>query len=72
MSQAGKGKLNYRCPACFIRDLDIDLFYDEENDEYYCLRCQFTGNEAEVLKGNDMARVKYKMMMERIADIDSL
>jgi len=72
MSQAGKGKLNYRCPACFIRDLDIDLFYDKESDEYYCLRCQFSGNEAEVLKGNDMARVKYKMMLERITDIDSL
>ena len=30
MAQAGKGKLNYRCPMCFMRDLDIDMFYDKE------------------------------------------
>ena len=28
MSQGRKGKLNYRCPSCFMRDLDIDMFYD--------------------------------------------
>ena len=28
MAQSGKGKLNYRCPMCFMRDLDIDMFYD--------------------------------------------
>ena len=72
MSQAGKGKLNYRCPACFIRDLDIDLFYDRENNEYYCLRCQFAGNEEAVLQGNKMAQVKYKRMLERITDIECL
>jgi len=64
--------MNYRCPACFVRDLDIDMFYDKVKDEYYCLRCQFIGNEEEVLKGNDMARVKYKKMLERITDIDDL
>lgn len=30
MAQAGKGRLNYRCPSCFMRDLDIDMFYDKE------------------------------------------
>ena len=30
MAQAGKGKLNFRCPACFMRDLDIDMFYDAD------------------------------------------
>ena len=49
MAQSGKGKLNYRCPSCFMRDLDIDMFYDKEKGEYYCLRCQFTGTEEEVL-----------------------
>jgi hypothetical protein len=33
MSQAKKGKLNFRCPACFMRDIDIDMFYDEEKKE---------------------------------------
>ena len=72
MPQAGKGAMNYRCPACFIRDLDIDLFYDKEKAEYYCLRCQFIGNEEDVLAGNDMARVKYKRMLDRITDFDML
>lgn len=38
MAQAGKGKLNYRCPSCFMRDIDMDMFYDKDKKEYYCLR----------------------------------
>lgn len=68
MSQAGKGRLNYRCPACFIRELDIDMFYDREKEEYYCLRCPFTGTEEEVKKLNEMARFRYKSMMKRITE----
>ena len=30
MAQLGKGKLNYRCPMCFQRDLDIDMFYNKD------------------------------------------
>ena len=70
MSQAGKGKLNYRCPACFIRELDIDMFYDKEKEEYYCLRCPFTGTEEEVKRLNQMARFRYKCMMQRITNFD--
>ena len=22
-----------------MRDLDIDMFYDKEKDEFYCIRC---------------------------------
>ena len=33
MAQSGKGKLNYRCPSCFMRDLDIDMFYDKDKKE---------------------------------------
>ena len=43
MAQAGKGKLNYRCPSCFMRDIDMDMFYDKDKKEYYCLRCQYRG-----------------------------
>ena len=70
MAQAGKGKLNYRCPSCFMRDLDIDMFYDKEKDEYYCLRCQCTGTEEEVLAGNEMVRTKYKAMHKRFTKYD--
>lgn len=70
MAQAGKGKLNYRCPSCFMRDLDIDMFYDKDKDEYYCLRCQFTGTEEEVLAGNETVRIRYKAMHKRYEKFD--
>ena len=62
MAQAGKGKLNYRCPSCFMRDLDIDMFYDRDKREYYCLRCQFTGTEEKILKWNELVRLRYGAM----------
>jgi hypothetical protein len=70
MAQAGKGRLNYRCPSCFMRDLDIDMFYDKDKDEYYCLRCQFTGKEEDVIRLNDMARFRYKNILKRITNFD--
>ena len=70
MAQSGKGRLNYRCPSCFMRDLDIDMFYDKEKGEYYWLRCQFTGTEEEVLAGNEMVRTRYKAMNTRFEKFD--
>ena len=70
MAQATKGRLNYRCPSCFMRDLDIDMFYDAQKEEFYCMRCQFIGSEAEVLRMNEMARVRYKDMMKRFTDFE--
>ena len=70
MAQAGKGRLNYRCPSCFMRDLDIDMFYDKEKDEYYCLRCQYTGKKEDVLNGNAQVRTKYKAMNQRFTKFD--
>ncbi|MCH4153525.1 MAG: hypothetical protein LKG26_00515 [Saccharofermentans sp.] len=70
MAQAGKGRLNYRCPQCFMRDLDIDMFYDKSREEYYCIRCQFTGSEEDVLRKNEEIREKYRRMRDRITDFD--
>ena len=70
MAQAGKGKLNYRCPSCFMRDLDIDMFYDREKREYYCLRCQFTGTEEKILEWNELVRLRYGAMSQRITKFD--
>ena len=69
MAQSTKGRLNYRCPSCFMRDLDIDMFYDSEKQEFYCIRCQFFGTEEQVLKMNEMVRVRYKDMMKRFTDL---
>ena len=68
MAQATKGKLNFRCPSCFMRDIDIDMFYDSEAKEYYCLRCSFSGSEEDVLRLNEMARYRYRAMKKRVVD----
>ena len=70
MAQAGKGKLNYRCPSCFMRDLDIDMFFDEDKEEYYCIRCQYTGTEKDVKEKNQMARFRYRDIRKRVKEFD--
>ncbi|MBP1543273.1 MAG: hypothetical protein J6A16_04190 [Oscillospiraceae bacterium] len=66
MAQSAKGKLNFRCPSCFMRDIDIDMFYDKDMKEYYCIRCCYHGDEQDVLAKNEMARFRYRDMMKRI------
>lgn len=68
MAQGRKGKLNYRCPRCLMREIDMDMLYDRDKDEYYCLRCSFTGNEQEVQCLNAQFREKYRQRSKRIVD----
>ena len=42
--------------------------YDRDADEYYCLRCSFTGDEQEVLRLNAQFRAKYRDRTKRITD----
>ena len=70
MSQARKGELNFRCPSCFMRDIDIDMFYDEEKKEYYCLRCGFTGDKKRVLELNEQAKYRYKFLKKRVVSFN--
>ena len=44
----------------------MDMFFDRERGEYYCLRCQFTGSEEKVLEMNELARFRYGAMHERL------
>ena len=67
MAQAKKGKLNFRCPSCFMRDIDIDMFYDEEKKQYYCLRCGFSGSEQDVVRLNEQAKYRYRRLKQRVA-----
>jgi len=53
-----------------MRDLDIDMFFDKDKNEYYCLRCQYTGDEKDILEKNELIRIKYRKMHERITDFD--
>lgn len=70
MSQSKKGRLNYRCPACFMREIDMDMFFDEEHNEYYCLRCGYKGDEEDVLRLNEQARYRYKMINRRVTSFN--
>ena len=70
MAQLGKGKLNYRCPSCFMRDLDIDMFYDKDTKIYSCIRCQYRGTEEDVLEKNEMIRFRYGAMYKRFDKFD--
>ena len=65
MAQARNGKLNYRCPSCFMRDIDLDMFYDETKKEYYCLRCNYEGSEEDVLAKNELAKFRYRYLTKR-------
>ncbi|MBI9050633.1 MAG: hypothetical protein JEZ00_14525 [Anaerolineaceae bacterium] len=68
MAQGVKGKLNYRCPRCLMREIDMDMLYDNENKEYYCIRCSFIGDEKEVQRVNAQFREKYVDRINRISD----
>jgi hypothetical protein len=70
MPQGRKGPVNYRCPVCFEREIDMDMLYDEEKDEYYCIRCPYVGKEQEILARYQHTKTKYKDMMKRITDFD--
>ena len=50
--------------------LDIDMFYDKDKKEYYCIRCQYSGSEKDVLKHNEMIRFRYKDMYKRFTDFE--
>ena len=68
MALSSKGKLNFRCPSCFMRDIDMDMFYDGEKGEYYCLRCSFHGSEVDVRRLNEQAKYRYQRMRQRVID----
>ena len=48
-----------------MRDIDMDMFYDKDKKEYYCLRCQYRGSEKDVLEKNELARFRYGAMHKR-------
>ena len=70
MAQLGKGKLNYRCPSCFMRDLDTDMFYNKDTGIYSCIPCQYRGTEEDVLEKNEMVRFRYRDRAKRFTKFD--
>ena len=70
MPQGRKGKMNYRCPVCLDREIDMDLLHDSDKDEYYCLRCPWVGSEREILERYEAFKLKYRDMLKRITVFD--
>jgi DNA-directed RNA polymerase subunit RPC12/RpoP len=70
MAQSRKGKLNYRCPHCFMRDIDIDLFFDRSKNSYYCLRCGSIYSESDIIRKNNQIREKYRLISKRVVDFN--
>ena len=70
MAQLAKGKLNFRCPSCFMREVAIDMCYNKDTGVYSCIRCQYRGTEEDVLKKNEMVRFRYGAMYERFTKFD--
>lgn len=68
MAQGVKGKLNYRCSRCLMREIDVDMLYDKEKYEYYYIRCSFVGNKDDVRRINQQFREKYIDRIRRITD----
>ena len=54
-----------RCPECFALELDQRLLYDEKDDEYYCVRCCYTGTADEIEEYFTFYKErKYRLMNE--------
>lgn len=64
MSSVNK-TIKYRCPVCFARENDVPLHQKGEGD-FYCVKCSFTGDEAEILKSYDDLKQKYHNRTKRI------
>jgi hypothetical protein len=48
------------------------MLYDKEKDEYYCLRCNYIGVEADILARYQHFKTKYKFMLKRFTLADFL
>ena len=46
----------------------MDMLFDKEKNEYYCIRCSFTGSEEEVQVRNAETKRRYADRRIRITD----
>ena len=47
MSEHSQATINYRCPICFSREVDVVL-HRTANDQYYCTKCSFAGSKTDI------------------------
>jgi hypothetical protein len=72
MSQGRTGAINYRCPQCLLRDIDYDLLFERQAQQFYCRRCNWEGDEHEILQLYSVYRRRYRAMLKRFTVEDLL
>lgn len=66
MSENKKVVKTLVCPACFAREIDFMLAYDEEDEEYYCQKCCYAGKEEDIQRFyKHFTQEKYKEMAKQ-------
>ena len=65
MAQGKTGPINYRCTQCLFRAIDYDLLYEKDKEEYYCRRCNWEGQEIEILGFYSVYKRQYPDMLKR-------
>lgn len=62
MDQITKKHIEYRCPLCFSKEVDMPLLFDRKLGEYYCIRCCYVGNEDDICSFYERIKLKYKLL----------
>lgn len=57
-------EVTMRCPVCFNREIDVLMKF--ENGMHKCLKCSFTGNEADVRAMYLDIQKKFRWIEKRI------
>ena len=73
MSEHSQATINYRCPICFSREVDVVL-HRMANDQYYCTKCSFAGSKTDIREMYRELRKKYRFAQVRLTlkDIEQL
>lgn len=64
MAASEKTSVRFRCPVCFSREIDVVLC--KKGSGYYCIKCSFTGNRADIWSLYGDLQRKYKWMLNRV------
>lgn len=62
-----------RCPVCLARDVDVVL-RTHPDDFFACVKCSYTGDEADIRQRYADARTKFRWRARRMSreDLDQL
>jgi transcription elongation factor Elf1 len=64
MASIDQAPVRFRCPVCFSRETDVVLC--QKGADYYCVKCSFTGNRADIWSMYGDLQRKYQWMLNRV------